>query len=320
MAITYTYYVSPASPGKPTVLLCHGWPDEAHLWTDVVNQHLLPAGYGVVVPDLLGYSGTSKPTDKAEYAMDKMTADLVAILDAESIPKVVSLGHDWGSPIAQRFYNFYPSRTAGLVTMNVAYLPPMQEGEPFDLDAGLELTQKILGYGTYHYWKFFTADDGAQVLKSHPESVYDVCHGDPETLLDTFCKPGGFRDFVTNGKTQPVLKYAQGKRRDEFVKRMSRDGFDAPQCWYKSYVFGVAYEADQKVPKENLVVNVPYLFWGAKNNKVCRPEAIQAPKDGGLLPHSTEIVRDGGHWAYLAEPEVFGKDLTGWLNQTFDGK
>lgn len=315
---TYTYYTAPAASGKPTLLLCHGWPDQAHLWTDVVNNHLLPAGYGVVVPDLLGFSGTSKPTDKAEYAMNLMTADLVAILDAESVPAVVSVGHDWGSAIAQRFYNFHPDRTSGLVTLNVAYIAPM--AEPFDLDATLELTQQIFGYGTYHYWKFFTAEDGAKVLNSHPESVYDVAHGEPNTWLDTFCKPDGFRNFVTAGKTQPVLDYAKGKPRDDFIKRLSRDGFDAPQCWYKAWVFGEGYASDQKVAKENHVVNVPYLFWGGKDDKVCRPEAVEQARGAGQIPQATVIVRDGGHWALLATPDVFGKDLTGWLSQTFGGK
>ena len=314
---TYTYYVSSASGSKPTILLCHGWPDTAHLWTNVVNNHLLPAGYGVVVPDLLGYDGTSKPTDKAEYTMDLMSADLVAILDAESLQTVVSLGHDWGAGMAQRFYNFYPSRTSGLVLLNVGYIAPMTG--PFDLDAVLELTQKIFGYGTYWYWKLFTAEDGPQVLNSHPESVYDICHADPETWLQTFCKPDGFRNFVTNGQTQPVQAYAEGKSRDDFVQRMSRDGFEGPQCWYKAWV-NLGHEADQKISKDAVVVNVPCLFWGGKDDKVCRPEALEDPKSKGLLPHLTTNVREGGHWAFLATPDVFGKDLTNWLDQTYGGK
>ena len=42
---TYTYYSSPAKPGRPTLLLCHGWPDEAALWSDLITSHLAPHGY-----------------------------------------------------------------------------------------------------------------------------------------------------------------------------------------------------------------------------------------------------------------------------------
>lgn len=311
----YTYYTSPASGGKPTVLLCHGWPDEAHLWTAVVNNHLLPAGYGVVVPDLLGYAGTSKPTDPAEYAMDKMASDLVAILDAESLPTVISLGHDWGSAMAQRLYSFHPDRVSGLVTLNVAYMAPM--AQPFNLEVILEMTQKFFGYGTYHYWRLFGAPDGPQVLHSHPESVYSACHSEPKHMLETFCKDNGMREFVSSGKTFPLLPYAQGQPEQDFIQRMKRDGFDGPQCWYKAYMYGTAYDTDQKIKEENAVVKVPYLFWGGEEDYVCRHEVVEESKAKGLLPQNTVIVRDGGHWAFLSSPEVFGKDLVGWLEENF---
>ena len=47
-------------------------------------------GYRVIVPDMLGYGGTDKPEDAAEYAMRKLSDDLAALLDALSIPKAVS--------------------------------------------------------------------------------------------------------------------------------------------------------------------------------------------------------------------------------------
>jgi soluble epoxide hydrolase / lipid-phosphate phosphatase len=95
-SLQYTYYVSsPSIPSLPTVLLLHGWPDDAHMWSDLISNHLLPAGYGVLAPDCLGYSGTSKPTTTSSYNSESMSADLCEILDAEHISKVISLGHDW---------------------------------------------------------------------------------------------------------------------------------------------------------------------------------------------------------------------------------
>ena len=103
-SLQYTYYVSPPSkPNLPTVLFLHGWPDDAHLWSDVITHHLLPAGYGALAPDCLGYSGTSKPMTTSSYNSESMSADLCEILDAEHIAHVISLGHDWFvNNIAQR--------------------------------------------------------------------------------------------------------------------------------------------------------------------------------------------------------------------------
>lgn len=153
----YTYYVSPAAAGKPTLILHHGFPDQAEEWEDLIVSHLRPAGYGVIAPDLLGYGGTSKPSDPAAYKFGGMTADVVEILDAEKADKVISLGHDWGSRAAQMLWNLHPERVSGLVMVNVPYTGASRG--PFDLDAVLAQSQQAFGYGVYWYWKLFTADD-----------------------------------------------------------------------------------------------------------------------------------------------------------------
>jgi pimeloyl-ACP methyl ester carboxylesterase len=60
---TYTYSVSRASAGKSTILLLHGWPDHAAMSEGLAVKHLVPAGYGLIIPDCLGYGDSSKPTD-----------------------------------------------------------------------------------------------------------------------------------------------------------------------------------------------------------------------------------------------------------------
>jgi len=51
-------------------------------------------GYGLIVPDMLGYGGTSKPTNPAFYS-NGLARDLVDILDAEGIKQAIFIGHDW---------------------------------------------------------------------------------------------------------------------------------------------------------------------------------------------------------------------------------
>lgn len=145
--LTYTYYTTPARNGLPTVYLCHGWPDTAELWEGVILNYLRPAGYGVVTPDMLGYGGTSKPTDYQSYNYQLMTKDAMEILDHENIDKVVSLGHDWGSSFAQRLYNLHADRVIGLVMVNIAYRAPSPE--PFDLDKVIAMTTQVYGYGLF---------------------------------------------------------------------------------------------------------------------------------------------------------------------------
>jgi hypothetical protein len=46
-------------------------------------------GYRVVVPDMLGYGGTDKPTDATAYSTRKLCDDLVALLDLINVRKAV---------------------------------------------------------------------------------------------------------------------------------------------------------------------------------------------------------------------------------------
>lgn len=94
----YRYYVSPASKAdtsKPTLVLLHGWPDSADLWQFVV-PHLLKTKCRLVIPDLLGAGGTSKPTDPAQFQVKKMSNDIIEILKTEGISQnIIPMGHDW---------------------------------------------------------------------------------------------------------------------------------------------------------------------------------------------------------------------------------
>ena len=92
----YHYYYVAAQGTKPTLLFNHGYPSSSQDWHRIV-PHFEQQGYGIIVPDALGYGGTDKPTDPAAYKGTLLAKDLVDILDAEKLDKVVAIGHDWYS-------------------------------------------------------------------------------------------------------------------------------------------------------------------------------------------------------------------------------
>ncbi len=89
---------SPAGPGRPTVVLVHGYPDQQDTWDTLVAQ--LPIDdWHVVTYDVRGAGGSDAPRDRASYRTDRLVDDLVAVLN-EVLPKgekVHLVGHDWGS-------------------------------------------------------------------------------------------------------------------------------------------------------------------------------------------------------------------------------
>lgn len=312
---TYTYYVSPAKSGKPTVLLQHGFPDCAAEWEDIITKHLVPAGYGAVAPDLLGYAGTAKPTDPAAYKMGAMTAELCEILDAEGLDKVISLGHDWGSRLAAMFYNLHPERVSGVVLVNVAYAGA-ERGKKFDLDAIIRHTERTVGYGLLWYWKLFTADDGPQVLKDNVDVLFDVMHS-PHAWRETMCADGGARKVLEGrgeGFGLAPRPYATPALKQAFVDRFRRDGFEGAVNWYRSYVLNLQ---DDEPDPANAVINVPTLFVGYTEDIVCLKDAILPAQAAGLVPQLTNVTLEGGHWGLLQDPEAFGNAVTEWLGKNY---
>ena len=51
-----------------------------------------------MAPDLLGYGGTDKPSEVTAYTTEKMSQEIVAILDAEGVDRIVGVAHDWYYP------------------------------------------------------------------------------------------------------------------------------------------------------------------------------------------------------------------------------
>ncbi|KAF2030770.1 alpha/beta-hydrolase [Setomelanomma holmii] len=314
---TYTYYTIDGDRSLPTLFFQHGWPDNAELWKDVAGS-LRSTNHPIIVPDLLGYDGTDKPTDPSEYKWDKMTKDLLEIINTEKADKFISIGHDWGSACASRMYHYHPDRVAGLILLNVAYMPPGRQ--PFDLDGTNALTEQRMGYPIFSYWYLFTADDGPAVLKDNVERLYQAMHGTAETLKRFFTGKNAMREWLTNGgEDVPLRPYAQDEKfRQAFISRMRRDGFDGPQCWYKAAVFQKQYECDSLLPEAVDKVNVPMLYIGAKDDAVCRPEAMYPYIQAGLLPHleQAEMI-DASHWVPYEKPQEVVDRIEPWLTKHY---
>jgi len=308
----YTYYVSPASSGKPTILLLHGWPDHAALWEDLVTRHLVPAGFGVVVPDCLGYDGTDKPTDLDAYNPRSISDDFGEILDAEHLQKVVSCGHDWGAGLAQRFYVFHPERCIGLITFNVA-ISPKPEGV-IELDRVGPIMTKSIGYFPLAYWYLFTDPvTGPELMSKHTDSLFDALHAEPTVWMNTLCARDGIKNWLEQDKKGPVQPYATDAMRNDFITRMSRDGFAAPLSYYRATVEGIFFEEEKHLPADRYIVKVPYLFVAGTQDAVCLAKAIERSKQAGLTPKLTVEELDVGHWSMLAKPKEVGEIVVKWL-------
>ncbi|HEX2889062.1 alpha/beta hydrolase [Vineibacter terrae] len=123
------------TPGRPLVLLLHGFPELAYSWRKVMLP-LAAAGYHVVAPDQRGYGRTTGwdgdyDGDLASFRMLNLARDalgLVTALGHRSVAAVV--GHDFGSPVAAWCALVRPDVFRSVVLMSAPFAGP--PALPFD--------------------------------------------------------------------------------------------------------------------------------------------------------------------------------------------
>ena len=93
------------SPGRPVVLLLHGFPELAYSWRRVMPA-LAAAGYHAVAPDQRGYGRSTGwdgdyDGDLGSFRMLNLVRDALALVAALGLHEVAAVvGHDFGSPVA----------------------------------------------------------------------------------------------------------------------------------------------------------------------------------------------------------------------------
>ncbi|KAL0574465.1 hypothetical protein V5O48_007479 [Marasmius crinis-equi] len=125
-------------------------------------------GYGLIVPDTLGYGGSAKPLDPTLYKMDGIARDIIDIMDAEKIAQAIIIGHDWGSAFASRIVQVFPERVLAFAVLAIGY---QVLDSQFDFDKILKFTKEKLGYEIYGYWKFLDEEDSAKLCEDNEKRI-----------------------------------------------------------------------------------------------------------------------------------------------------
>jgi len=343
--LTYSYYLSPDFHTKlkdsslPILLLLHGFPDDAHMWAGVAPT-FLKLGYPLVIPDLLGFSGSSKPTNPHLYNYKQQANSLAQIFDTERItgPRIIPIGHDWGSATAQRFFLYHRQRCIGLTLLSLAYQVPSPKH--FSLWTANHETTKRFGYPQWSYWEFFTAPDAPDLMRQNLERFWDVNNGNfPSPLSEEkgrdiwmreqFCVTNAMREYVTSTgryanftvQPKPYPNWAAEKAR--FVQRLSRDGFEGPVCYYHSLANNTMIDDERALcekstdGKDQRVIDVPLLYIGQTGDWVCRTDLMADAQKQGLVPDLEEKVLDAGHWWAYEKPEECADMIAEWLKRRF---
>jgi haloalkane dehalogenase len=114
-----TIYARDYKGAGPAFVLMHGFPDNLHIYDDLV-PYLVAGGRRVVTFDFLGF-GASEKSPSATYSFRQQLGDLEAVVATLGLGKFVPVAHDASGPAGINFALAHPEQVASLCILNSAY-------------------------------------------------------------------------------------------------------------------------------------------------------------------------------------------------------
>ncbi|OAX78542.1 hypothetical protein ACJ72_07151 [Emergomyces africanus] len=319
----YTYVYSPprasTSNPFPTLLFLHGFPSSSYDWRHQI-AFFVEKGYGVLVPDLLGYgqsttgdndsdSNLTQSTELSHYKAKIMSTDVIALLDHENISGPVhAVGHDMGCYLLSKMVNYYPTRFASLSFLAVPYHKP---AERFDVDAINQMMKDYIGFEKYGYLKLFESDEAAGLIEEHMESFFTLFYtAEGDLWIEHLGPTGALETWLRNDRKAPLAPYITAEEKATHFKIM-RGHYKSVLMWYRALIGNVNLD-DEIEAHLDPNVNQPVLMVSQKPSRINPPGVAEMMK---LYMENLTVKEVGanGHWLQLEARDEVNQSLLGFL-------
>lgn len=272
-------------PAEPTVLLVHGYPDNQRVWNGVIAR--LAERHHVVAYDVRGAGESGRPSRAADYRLELLAADLLAVAQATAGGKRVHLvGHDWGSMQGWELVG-----RSGMAAQFASFTSI--SGPSLD-HVGLWLHEGLAAGD----WRAMQP-----LLKQALHSWYMAAMHLP--LLAPLLWRAGF------GRVWPALLSRLEQAEAEAGDERGRDGADGVRLYRANLLHRLLRPRECRVelPVQVLIAHDD-LFVSAAFMAALLQRA--AP----LVPRLARYTLRGGHWLPLSQPEAVAKRIAAFVAET----
>jgi pimeloyl-ACP methyl ester carboxylesterase len=334
------------TPGRPGILLIHGFPELAYSWRKVMLP-LAQAGFRVIAPDQRGYGQTSGwdgsfDGDVRSFRPINLVQDAVALVFALGLRKVQSVvGHDFGSSVAAWCALIRPDIFCSVVMMSAPFGgpptgPPMGSRLHDELAAltrprkhyqwyystpGADRNMRNATQGIHAFMRAYYHHKSADWRENKPFALKDASAIElarmptyylmdlHQGMAETVASEMPDADAIANCRWLPDDELAI------YSASFARTGFQGALNWYRC-------STSEEIVGELKVfsgrtIDVPSCFlagindWGVYQ-KPGVFEAMQSRACTRMV--SCDLVEGAGHWVQQEKPEAVARLLLTFLS------
>jgi len=262
----------------PVILMVHGVPTSSWLYRKLTAD-LVQRGYRVVVPDLVGFGASSKPTDEAALDLGLQAERLLALMDHLGIERWTQVCHDMGGLVTWELLERAPERVERLVVLNTV---AFEQGwnPPADM-ARHKVSKKIFRAMTRNEKRAMVL---TRVLVTAGLEDRSICRD--ERVVEGYYRP------LAGGAERAVLA---------FLSSFEQVKADLPR--YQATLAGLDVPA--------------IIIWGAHDHVLLADEHV--PRLAEILEVPSErihVLEDGKHYIQEECAPQIAEHLDGFMEQT----
>jgi pimeloyl-ACP methyl ester carboxylesterase len=272
----------------PVVILLHGFPELGFSWRHQIAP-LTAAGYRVLVPDLRGFGASDAPDALADYAIDVLAADVLALIDHAGANQATVIGHDWGADVAWKTAWIHPERVSAVGALSVPFAP-RAPAPP------LGLMRKRFGEDFYMIWF------------QEPGVAEAALQRDVRRTIAT-SRVWNAAWAAESDDQPPRPSFLSESELQVYVDTYTRTGFRGGLSYYRN----LDRNWERTAAFADRPITQPALFLTGERDPVRTFMPAEA-MDGWVSDlRVNEVIAGAGHWLQQQAPEEVNAYLLSWL-------